>query len=247
MIRDRSEAHSRNGTGPKQGNDRHRPQPSSAACGTLLIREGLSDDVVRSVQRRLEGDTTTVDSLLDAIHLTGTTSLESPISAVILGECPAFARRDVVNAFGHGCRGPTGHIRRPGPRGPGGGSGGAISRVSASLGAPLDIESSVGWSAAATRLPTCPGSRPTRSRDAGCRRRGRPPPVGRGSPLEDHSEVERVLRKAREHGTTGSRSAPGTWRQAAGCRSRAGERDATDQDADVRWRRGGVRAGHPPG
>ena len=70
--------------------------PRLQRAAPLLIREGLSDDVVRSVQRRLEGDgLTTVDSLLDAIHLTGTAPLESPISAVILGECPAFARRDV--------------------------------------------------------------------------------------------------------------------------------------------------------
>ena len=74
--------------------------PRLQRAAPLLIREGLSDDVVRSVQQRLGRDgLRTVDSLLDAIHLTGTVPLESPISAVILGECPAFARRDVVNAF----------------------------------------------------------------------------------------------------------------------------------------------------
>ena len=67
---------------------------------TLLIKEGLTPRVVESVSRRLgPGGVTIVDSLLDAIHLTGTTTVDSPISAVILGKETPFEGRDVVNAF----------------------------------------------------------------------------------------------------------------------------------------------------
>ncbi|MEC8560202.1 MAG: GGDEF domain-containing protein [Planctomycetota bacterium] len=185
--------------------------PRLQRAAPLLIREGLSDDVVRSVQRRLEGDgLTTVDSLLDAIHLTGTAPLESPISAVILGECPAFARRDVVNAF----RTMDAAVRlvmiledRDREALEEDRSGAISSGFAGVLGSPLDIEE-LGRMVGNPGNPASDVSREQADAKPGTPDAGdaveSPPGREEGPPLEDHSEVERVLRKAREHGTTGS-------------------------------------------
>ena len=182
--------------------------PRLQRAAPLLIREGLSDDVVRSVQQRLERDgLTIVESLLDAIHLTGAAPLESPISTVILGACPAFARRDVVNAF----RTMDPAVRLvmiledqdrdalEEDR-----SGAISSGFAGVLEAPLDIEELGRMVGSPTRAESLdqPDAVPEPP-DAGGTVE---PPRDRVAvpPPEDRSEVERVLRKAREHGTTGS-------------------------------------------
>ena len=204
--------------------------PRLQRAAPLLIREGLSDDVVRSVQQRLGRDgLRTVDSLLDAIHLTGTVPLESPISAVILGECPAFARRDVVNAF----RTMDPAVRlvmiledRDLEALQEDRSGAIANGFAGVLEAPLDVEE-------LGRMVGSPTPEESREQagagpEAPDPEDGVEPPRGRAAvpPPEDRSEVERVLRKAREHGATGSPiGTSGRGVRAPGPDGRPGERD----------------------
>ena len=75
-------------------------KPRSRRAIPLLISDGLDEDLVKSVSSHLsENRLQVVESVFEAIHITGTTRVDTPISSVILSERTRFRHRDVVNAF----------------------------------------------------------------------------------------------------------------------------------------------------
>ncbi|MAJ46422.1 MAG: hypothetical protein CBC35_03790 [Planctomycetes bacterium TMED75] len=75
-------------------------KPRSRRAIPLLVSDGLDEQLVQSVSSHLaENRLQVVESVFEAIHITGTTGVDTPISSVILSEGTRFKHRDVVNAF----------------------------------------------------------------------------------------------------------------------------------------------------
>lgn len=66
----------------------------------LLVRDGLDDQLFETLSSLLSNSRLeVVDSVFEAIHVTGSTPVGRPISSVILSERMRFEHRDVINAF----------------------------------------------------------------------------------------------------------------------------------------------------
>ena len=66
----------------------------------LLVKDGLDDHLFQTLSSLLSNTRVeVVDSVFEAIHVTGSTPVGRPISSVILSEKMRFEYRDVINAF----------------------------------------------------------------------------------------------------------------------------------------------------
>ena len=74
--------------------------PRARRAIPLLVSAGLKGGVVEQLSSSLATSRLqVVESVFEAIHITGTTRVGTPISSVILGEEIGFDHRDLINAF----------------------------------------------------------------------------------------------------------------------------------------------------
>ena len=72
----------------------------SSRAVPLLVRDGLDEHLVETVSEQLSGSRIeVVDSVFEAVYITGTTRVNRPISSVILSDNTGFTHREMVDAF----------------------------------------------------------------------------------------------------------------------------------------------------